>query len=35
MAWIIGTAIFTILFLAIVFGAAAIAVSVAGSCQTY
>ena len=34
MAWIIGAAVFTILFLAVVYVAAGIAVSVAGSYQT-
>lgn len=34
MAWIIGAAVFTMLFLAAVYVVAGIAVSVAGSCQT-
>jgi len=34
MAWIIGVAVFTILFLTAVYVAAGIAVSVAGSYQT-
>lgn len=34
MAWIIGAAVFAILFLTAVYVAAGIAVSVAGSCQT-
>lgn len=34
MEWIIGTAVFIILFLTVIYAVAGIAVSMAGSCQT-